>query len=178
MNKEMYLEQLYQELQKYDIDSALKHVTEYDYIITDMEDSENFETVIDKLGAPNELATSIAEEFGYELKNTNQFEDSILNKKVNSKEKYSYKSSYAPLAKIIDILFVICSIIFFLSYFITFAGLLVFILLFSVASLPAMVWLLLSLVTITIFVMAIYMLLLNAKNWITNKLRFPKSEVL
>lgn len=178
MNKEMYLEQLYQELQKYDIDSALKHVTEYDYIISDMEDTEDFEAVIEKLGTGNELAASIAEEFGYELKRTNQFEDSILNKKVNSKEKYSHRNTYAPLAKIIDILFVIGSIIFFLSYFITFAGLLVFILIFSVVSLPTMVWLLLSLVTLTIFVMALYMLVLNFKNMITNRLRFPKSEVL
>lgn len=178
MNKEMYLEQLYQELQKYDIDSALKHVTEYDYIISDMEDTENFDTVIEKLGSANELAISIAEEFGYKLKNANQFEDSILNKKVNHKEKSSYKKNYAPVAKIIDIIFVIGSVIFFLSYFITFAGLLVFILLFSVVSIPTMIWLLLSLFTITIFVMAMYMLLLNAKNWVTNKLRFPKSEVL
>lgn len=177
MNKDLYLEQLYKELQKYNADSPLKHVTEYDYIISDMMEETTIEEVIAKLGTAEELATSIAEEFGYELNKTNQFEESILNRKVVSKEKYSTPTNYAPLAKVINIIFVIASVIFFISYVLSIIGLFIFIALFGVISIPAMIWSLLALLAFSIFIFALYQLVRNLKNSLVNKLIGNPSEV-
>lgn len=165
MTKDQYLEDLYQELQKYQADNTLKHVTEYDYIISDMLEETSIEEVIEKLGTSQELAQSIAEEFGYELKNTNQFEDPIINRK----KRYTKHHSYELLAKVINILFVIGSIIFFLSYTISVISGLTIILIFGAIGFPLFFWIL-TLLAISIFVLSIYMLVLNLKNLLINNL--------
>lgn len=177
MNKDIYLEQLYKELQLYNTDSVIKHVTEYDYIISDMLEESTIEEVIEKLGTAPLLASSIAEEFGYELKKTNQFEDSILNRKVNNKEKYATTTNYAPVAKVINVLFVIASVLFFISYFVSVIGLFIFITLFGIVSIPAMVWSMLALLAFSIFIFALYQLVRNLKNLLVNKLTGNPSEV-
>lgn len=173
MTKEKYLEDLYQELQKYEADSVLKHVTEYDYLISDMLDDATMEEVIEKLGSSTELASNIAEEFDYELKKTNQFEDPIISRKKD----YSSRHDYSVFAKIINVGFLIVSIFFFFSYIVSIIGLLVFILIFGLVSLSTMIWLLLALIAFSVFVLALYMIVLNAKNLVVSRMFGNESEV-
>ncbi len=174
MNKDQYLEELYIKLGQYDIDSPLKHVTEYDYIISDMLEESTIEDVINQLGTPNDLATSIAEEFEYEFKNHKQFEEPIYNRK----KKYNNTSSYSVLAKIINVLFAICSCLFFLTYGAMTISLLIIIGLLGIFSIPTMIFLMLSVIAFSIFVIALYMLIYNFKNMITNRLLPMESEAL
>lgn len=165
MTKEKYLEDLYQSLQKYEADSTLKHVTEYDYLISDMLEDSSIEEVIEKLGSSEDLAKSIAEEFGYELKKSNQFEDPIINRQKD----YSNRNSYDLVAKIINIIFIIASIIFFLSFGISVLGALAAIFIFGLFGLSSTFWVL-AVIAFSVFVFAIYMLVLNLKNLLVNRL--------
>lgn len=173
MNKDQYLEQLYAQLQKYDADSVIKHVTEYDYLISDMLEEASFEEVIDKLGTSQALAQSIAEEFGYNLKNTNQFEEPIFSRKKN----YGAQSNNSGLIKFINISFILLSIFFFSSYFLTLLGILIIIATFAIFSIPTMLWSLLALLTFSAFIISVYMLILNLKNLFVNRLLKKQSEV-
>ncbi len=165
MTKEKYLEDLYQALQKYEADSTLKHVTEYDYLISDMLEESTIDQVIEKLGSSSDLAQSIAEEFGYELKKTNQFEEAILNRK----QQYSKRNTYETLGKIIDVIFVIASVIFLFGYIISALGLLAFIFILGFVGLSSIFWIL-ALLSFTIFVFSIYMIIRSLKNLLVNRL--------
>lgn len=165
MSKEKYLEALYQALQQYEADSTLKHVTEYDYLISDMLEESSIEEVIEKLGSSEELARSIAEEFGYELKKSNQFEEPIINRKKD----YSNRNSYDLVAKIINVIFIIGSVIFFLSFGVSIVGALTAIFVFGLLGLSSVFWLF-AVIAFSIFIFAIYMLVLNLKNLLINRL--------
>ncbi|WOO86537.1 hypothetical protein RZE82_05335 [Mollicutes bacterium LVI A0039] len=160
MNKNTYLDSLYQELQKYDCDSVVKHVTEYDYIISDMLEDDNFDAVIEKLGTANELAASIAEEFAYELKKANQFDEPIL----GSKREYTDpETRNKTLITVINIFFVIGSIIYFISVATTVFGLLLAAMVLPIISVATAVFLVLATLSSAVFALAIFMLALNLK---------------
>lgn len=172
MSKDKYLEDLYQELQKYEADSVLKHVTEYDYLISDMLEDSSIEEVIEKLGSSEQLAKSIAEEFGYPLKKTNQFEEPIISRKRD----YSTRRDNSIFVKIINVVFVIGSIIFFTAFISTIIGLSLFVLMFGVAGYATVLWPLLTILTFSIFILSLYMIVLNLKNLLVNRLNGSKRE--
>lgn len=166
MNKDIYLEQLYTQLSKYNLDSAMKHVTEYDYIISDMLEEGTMDDVVSKLGSPEELASNIAEEFDYEINDSKQFEDPIWKRKPT----YTSHTNYSTVIKIINVLWVIASVIFFFSFGVTAAGLVAVLALFAVVNVPSMIFFGLALICGIIFVIAMYMLVLNLKNLLINRL--------
>lgn len=174
MSKDKYLEDLYRELQKYEADSVLKHVTEYDYLISDMLEDTSIEEVAEKLGSSEELAQSIAEEFGYQLKKTNQFEEPIISRKRD----YSNRRDNSIFVKIINVVFVIGSIIFFTGFISTILGLSLFALMFGIAGYASVLWSLLTILTFSIFIFSLYMLVLNLKNLLVNRLNGYKREVM
>lgn len=166
MNKDIYLEQLYIQLSKYNLDSAMKHVTEYDYIISDMLEEETMEDVLSKLGNPEELASSIAEEFNYELNDSKQYEEPIWNRKHS----YTSQKNNSTIIKVINILWIIASVIFFLSFF---SIIIVFVILLGFLgsiNLPTMIFMALGLVFSIIFILSLYMIVLNGKNMLVNRL--------
>ncbi len=165
MTKEKYLEDLYQELQKYETDSTLKHVTEYDYLISDMLEDSSIEEVITKLGTSEELAASIAEEFDYNLKKSNQFEDPILNRKKD----YSAYKNNDKIAKVINLAFKIVAIIFWIAYIVSALGTIIVFAIAGTLGLPTLFWYL-TLGAFTIFVYALYKLIQNVKNLLVNRL--------
>lgn len=174
MNKEKYLEELYQELQKYNADNVIKHVTEYDYLISDMLEESTMDEVIAKLGTSSELAKSIAEEFDYELKKNNQFGDPIISKKKD----YTEINNNATLAKVVNILFIIASVFFFIFYFTSIFGVFIVIAFFGMVSFSTMFWLLLTLLAFSTLVFALYMLVLNLKNSLINRINGYSKEVM
>ncbi len=160
MNKDIYLEQLYNQLKKYNTDSIMKHVTEYDYIITEMlEEESDFEQIIKKLGTPEELAASIAEEFEYEEKSGNQFEDPLISRNKN------YKSSKASgvVITVINILFAILSVVYFFTVGATLLGLMLINMVVGFISIPGMIFFYIAMFTSFIFAIGLYMLILNLK---------------
>ncbi len=170
MNKDIYLEQLYNQLKKYNTDSVMKHVTEYDYIITEMlEEESDFEQIIKKLGTPEELAANIAEEFNYEAKSGNQFEEPLISRNKN------YKSSKASsvVVTIINILFVILPVVYFFTLGSTLLGLIIINMVVGFISIPGMIFFYLALFTSFIFAIGLYMLILNLKRMLIMSLNKP-----
>lgn len=174
MNKEKYLEELYQELQKYNADNVIKHVTEYDYLISDMLEESTFDEVITKLGTSSELAKSIADEFDYELKKSNQYEEPIISKKKD----YNDRTNNTTISKVINILFIIASVLFFIFYFTSVFGLFAIIAMFGLLSFSTLFWLVLTLLAGSTLVFALYMLVLNLKNLLINHLNGYSKEVM
>lgn len=173
MSKDKYLEDLYKELQKYEADSVIRHVTEYDYLISDMLEESSIDDVIEKLGSSAQLAQSIADEFGYTLKKRKQFEEPIISRKRD----YSTHRDNSIFVKVINVLFAIGSIVFFTGFISAIFGLSVFVLLFfngfANILLP-----LLTILAFSIFVFSLYMLVLNLKNLLVNRLNGYKREVM
>lgn len=173
MTKDKYLEDLYQELQKYDIDSIVKHVTEYDYIISDMIEDDHTEDFNEKLGTPQELAESIAEEFGYELKNVNQYSEPIIG---GHKDYGSQSQSNKVLITIINCLFIFFAIIYILTVggtLIGFGSLALFTFAFS---LGGGVLGLLAVLSATAFSVGLFMIFLNLKRLLTNGLMTDRNR--
>lgn len=170
MNKDKYLDELYIELQKYDASNPVRHVSEYDYIISDMLDEMSMEDVVSQLGTADVLAASIAEEFEYTFKDEKQFEKSIL----SSDKTYTMRNKdYSNIVKkIIDVIFVIGSIIFFLGL----GGMLI--VMVSVLALGSIAFgavapsILFGFLTLSIALLGffLYMLVLNIKHWLVNRL--------
>lgn len=111
MNKEKYLEELYNQLLTFEIASPMKHVTEYDYIIEDMLEEQTIDEVIAKLGTPTDLANSIAKEFNYQPKGVNQYSEPITGAKQYGGE--VPKSNTA--VSVINVLFIVFTVIYIIS---------------------------------------------------------------
>ncbi len=167
MNKYQYLENLFNELQKYQLDSVEKHVNEYEYIVNDMlEAGETMDAVIEKLGMPSVLAASIAEEFGYETKDQNQFQEPIINK-----NKSYNKQASDVVIKIINILFIIGSAIYFVSLASSLLLILVILLAFPLFGAGTITLFLLAFVAVITFFISLYILALNLKRLLIIKLQ-------
>lgn len=176
MNKDKYLDELYIELQKYDASNPVRHVSEYDYIISDMLDEMSMEDVVSQLGTADVLAASIAEEFEYAFKDEKQFEKSIL----SSDKTYTMRNKdYSNIVKkIIDVIFVIGSIIYFLGL----GGMLIVMIsalaLGSIAFGAVAPSILFGFLTLSIALLGffLYMLALNIKRWLVNRLFYREDS--
>lgn len=167
MNKNQYLEELYQELQKYNTDMVVKHVTEYDYIISDMLEDDNFDVVIEKLGNPQALAASIVEEFGYEPKQTNQYSNPI----IGTHEKYEATQKNSTLITVLEILFVIGSIIYFLTVASLLFTIFVVVAVSAFISLGGTLLFILGMISSVVFFISLYMIVFNLRRMLYAHLR-------
>lgn len=175
MNKEKYLDELYQALQKFEIESPTKHITEYDYIIGDMLDDKSIEEIITELGTPEHLANNIATEFNYQPKQMNQYSDPIAGKKT-------YNPNQAPnstLLKVVNVLFIIFTIIYFTTVIGSlFTGIisligLNYVLELAVSNVSGFLLIGLGLVMLTVACTTFYMILLNLKRKLIIHLTTP-----
>ncbi len=170
MNKQQYLDQLYTHLQKYNVNNPIRHVSEYDYLISDMLEEMTIEQVITKLGDAEVLAANIAEEFNYNLKDENQYAESIY----HSGKDYSFhKKNYTPIIiKIINIAFIIFSIFYFSTAFsilFAFLGISIFASYYYFSMFGFFLLIILFILSILLSI-TIYMILLNFKRWLVNQI--------
>lgn len=88
MNKIEYISRLSKSLDPYDIPNKIDIMADYEQIVDEilMDNNDDFNAVIEKLGYPEILALEIADELGYEIK--------INNKQKNNQEDRFNKKRY------------------------------------------------------------------------------------
>lgn len=170
MNKDIYLQDLYKSLLKYDTINREKHVSEYEYIISEMQEGgETFDSIIEKLGTPVMLAASIAEEFDYQVIDQNQYQEPIY--------KRNYKQQASPIiAKIINGLFIFGSIIYFIAIAASFILAMFFIIFFPIIGPITKFFSVITLLSSLIIAIGVYLLALNFKRLLINLLRSANQE--
>ncbi len=173
MNKDKYLEDLYNQLKQYNVDSIMKHVTEYDYIISEMIEEDNeqsFDQVIDKLGTPKQLAQNIAEEFDYEQRNQTQFEEPLISKN----KKYNPNKAGSVIASVINIIFVIIAIVYFITIGTSLLALILLNMMVGIISIPGMIFFYIAILAAFVCTIGIYMIMLNLKRMLVMSLEKTK----
>lgn len=94
MNKNEYINRLSESLDRYDVKNKIDVLADYEQIVDEilLDNDDNFDTVIEKLGYPEILAIEIADELGYETKRDQpkQFKEQANSNQYNKKR---YKSN-------------------------------------------------------------------------------------